>query len=126
MTLYADRETRETWRINYLIPNLESSQSAFRFWERIGGVMPGCVLALAHAIEQIDADEDLMRQALRSLVELLYANPVPSVPEIEYSVLYEFAKRKRCSYNDLCKAVREAVEAPIRVRTMLAAAKEES
>ena len=69
MTLYADPETRETWRINYGILKLESAQSAFEFWQRRGGVFPGCVLALAHAVEQIDADEELMRQALEALEE---------------------------------------------------------
>ena len=46
-------------------------------------------------------------------------------PEIEYSVLYEFAQEKRCSYNALCKAVREAVGAPVRVAAELAAADRE-
>ena len=67
MTLYADPETRKTWRIDYGIIKLESAQDAFEFWQRRGGGFPGCVLALAHAVEQIDADEDLMRQALEAL-----------------------------------------------------------
>ena len=67
MTIYADAETRETWRINYGILKLESARDAHDFWERRGGVFPGCVLALAHALEQIDADEDLMQDALHAL-----------------------------------------------------------
>lgn len=41
------------------------------------------------------------------------------VPHIEYSVLYEFAEAKRCSYNDLCKAVREAVTVPMQLEAEL-------
>jgi hypothetical protein len=76
MTLYADADTRECWRINYGFFNLEAAQDAADYWNRCGGSPPGCVLALAHAIEQIDADEELMRQALEALeiVQLRYTN----------------------------------------------------
>lgn len=41
------------------------------------------------------------------------------VPEIEYSVLRKFADDKRCNFKELCDAVREAVEAPLRLRAEL-------
>ena len=65
--IYADAETRECWRINYGTMKLEDARGAFDYWERHGGPPSGCVLALAHAIEQIDADEELLRQALDAL-----------------------------------------------------------
>jgi hypothetical protein len=67
MTIYADAYTRECWRINYGIINIESARDAADYWERNGGAPSGCVMALAHAIEQINADEALMRRALAEL-----------------------------------------------------------
>jgi hypothetical protein len=67
MTLYADPCLRKAWRMNYGILKIEDAQDAHDFWERRGGVFPGCVMALAYAVEQIDADEALMRRALAEL-----------------------------------------------------------
>jgi hypothetical protein len=67
MTIYADLCLRKAWRINYGIINIESARDAADYWERRGGVLPGCVIALAYAVEQIDADEALMRRALAEL-----------------------------------------------------------
>ena len=67
MTLYADKDTRKTWRIKYGIPMPCFFNGVYDFWGRRGGAPSGCVLALAYAIEQVDADEVLMRQALEAL-----------------------------------------------------------
>lgn len=73
-------------------------------------------------------EERILRCAARLIHEALLreaAKPVQStsgkieVPEIEYSVLRKFADDKRCSFKDLCDAVREAVESPLRLRAEL-------